>query len=248
MSAAVELSIVCAMRDVAHCVEGLLDSYRREGTTDTQLIIVDCDSTDGTWEILQHNRDIIDVAISEPDRGIYDAWNKALPMCKGRFVSFIGADDRIAHAGISQLLATCKSLQGDPHVIAGFNILTRKGMPVALLGEPYKPDYFHKRMMIAHVLSAHRLDWLVTIGGFDSSYKSSGDYELLLRDRATLRITVINAILAYMEDGGVSRTSLRPFYESYRARLSNGVPRLLCAVLLIRALVGVVARKVGLRR
>ncbi|MGV8933474.1 MAG: glycosyltransferase [Gallionellaceae bacterium] len=245
----VVLSVVCAMRNVAHYVETFLDSYQRERTDDTQLIIVDGASTDGTWEILLRYRDIIDVAVSEADGGIYDAWNKALPICSGKYVSFIGADDRIADGAIRNLISVCRSVQSEPHIISGYNILTRQAVPVALIGAPYVPSLLCRRMMIAQVMSAHRLSWLVSVGGFDSSYRSSGDYELMLRERSSLRVEVINSILAYMEDGGTSRTSLRRvFLEDYRARQRNGVPRWLCGVLLMRARLGVIARKMGLRR
>ncbi|MGZ5781170.1 MAG: glycosyltransferase, partial [Burkholderiaceae bacterium] len=206
-SVAIVLSVVCAMHNAAQCVEGFLDSYRRERTVGTQLVVVDGASTDSTWEILLRNRDIIDVAVSEPDAGIYDAWNKALPMCTGRYVSFIGADDRIAAGGLSHLTEVCSRVQNDPHIVAGFNLLTRNAVPVALLGAHYDFSRLCQRMMIAHVMSAHRLSWLASVGGFDASYRSSGDYELLLRERASLRVEVVNVILAYMEDGGTSRTS-----------------------------------------
>jgi glycosyltransferase involved in cell wall biosynthesis len=248
-SAAVVLSVVCAMRNVAHCVEGFLDSYRRERTVDSQLIVVDGGSTDGTWEILLRHRGIIDVAVSETDDGIYDAWNKALPICTGQYVSFIGADDRIADGGIKNLVAACQRVQSDPHIIAGFNVLTRQGIPVALLGAPYCPSRLCQRMMIAQVMSAHQLRWLVSVRGFAVSFRSAGDYELLLRERGSLRVEVVNVILAYMEDGGISRTALRKvFLEDYRARQRNGVPRWLCAVLLARALLSLAAQRIGLRR
>ena len=244
----VVLTIVCAMRNVAHCVEGFLDSYRQERTGKTELILIDGASTDRTWELLLRNKDVIDVAISDPDTGIYDAWNKALPKCRGRYVSFIGADDRIASGAIDSLIAACENMKSDPHVIAGFNVLTRNGVPVELLGGTFDESRLTRMMTIAHVMSAHRLSWLICVDGFDASYRSSGDYELLLRERAHLEIEVINTILAYMEDGGTSRTSLRPFFENYRARQRNGVPRILCLALLARALMGFVARKLGLRR
>lgn len=236
------------MRNVVHCVDAFLESYRRECTIDTQLIVVDGASTDGTWEILLRYKDIIDVAVSEHDAGIYDAWNKALPMCTGRYVSFIGADDRIADGGIRHLIAAINNATTEPHIITGYIIQTRQGVPVALFGGHYDPDRLYRRMMIAHVMSAHRLDWLGSVHGFDISYRSSGDYELLLRERSSLNIDTLNVILAYMEDGGTSRTSLLPFFESYRARLSNGVPRWICAALLVRALLGLVGRRMGLRR
>lgn len=247
-SDAVVLTVVCAMRNVDHCVEGFLESYRSQRTPETKLVVVDGASTDGTWEILERHRDIIDLAVSEVDAGIYDAWNKALPMCTGRYVSFIGADDRIADGGLGQLVAACREDNNKAHIIAGFNILTKNGVPALLLGAPYDSDRFNRQMMIAHVMCAHRLDWLVSVRGFDASYRSSGDYELLLREHASLRVETLNVVLAYMEDGGASRISLRPFFENYRARLSNGIPRWLCVLLLARALLGRVGRRIGLRK
>jgi glycosyltransferase involved in cell wall biosynthesis len=242
------LSVVCSMRNVAHCVKGFLDSYRKERTPETQLIIVDAASTDGTLEILKSNSDLIDIMISESDKGIYDAWNKAVRLATGKFVSFIGADDRIADGALDNLVATCKAEGANAHLIAGYVVLTRKGVPVALWGSPYNARALVRYMMTAQILSAHRLDWVREAGGFDASYRSSGDYELLLRERAKLRVVVINKVLAYMEDGGTSRTSLTPFFENYRARKSNGVPAWFALALLVKVLAGVVARKVGLRR
>jgi len=243
------LTVVCVTRNAAHCIEGFLASYRKERVATVQLVVVDGASTDESWEILLRNMDIIDMAVSEPDAGIYDAWNKSLSMCVGRYVSFIGADDRIAEGAINSLINVIRDeTHHNAHIISGFNILTRKAVPVAMLGTPYKVGSLERRMSIAHVMSAHRLDWLISVGGFNSSYRSAGDYELLLRERADLRVKVVNAIFAYMEDGGVSRTTLGPLYEAYRARRSNGVPFLLCAALLARAYLGVFARKLGIRR
>ena len=211
------------------------------------MIAIDAASNDGTWGILLNHRDLIDVAISEPDSGVYDAWNKALPLCTGRYVCFIGADDRIADGAIGHLVNACQSA-GDSHLVAGFNILTRQGVPVALLGAPYDPARIHCRMMVAQVMSAHRADGLRSVNGFDTSYKSSGDYELLLRERSRLEVRTVNTIFALMEDGGTSRTGLRPHVENFHARRRNGVPFWLCTALLSKALLGSGARHFGLRK
>ena len=241
------LSVVCATRNAGNYIEGFLESYRRERTAESQLIILDSASTDATWNIVMRHSDIIDVAVSEPDAGIYDAWNKGIALCKGSYVSFIGADDRLACGSIAALINGCREGQTDPHIVAGFNILTRQSVPTALLGSPFDRCRIHRRMPIAQVMSAHRLSWLTAAGGFDASYRSSGDYELLLRYRETLRVNVIPVVLAYMEDGGTSRTSLRPHFENYRARRSNGLPPWVCAVLLTKAMLSSLARKAGFR-
>jgi glycosyltransferase involved in cell wall biosynthesis len=240
------LSVVCAVRNGAHCIEGLLDSWRRERTSEVQLVVLDGASTDATWSVLERHADLIDLAVSEADAGIYDAWNKALVHCRGRYVAFIGADDRLAGGSIRTLVDICRS--EDAHVVAGFNVLTRRAVPVRLLGEPFDTKRLHSRMLIAHVMSAHRLDWLRSAGGFDASFRSSGDYELLLRQRHTLRVRVINEVLAYMEDGGASRTSLRPFTENFRARRGNGYPLWQCSVLFAKAMAGIAWRRVTGRR
>jgi putative colanic acid biosynthesis glycosyltransferase len=50
------------------------DSQRN---VDIRYVVIDGGSTDGTLEVLNQYRSIIDVLISEPDNGIYDAMNKA---------------------------------------------------------------------------------------------------------------------------------------------------------------------------
>ena len=45
---------------------------------DFEWIVVDGGSTDGTLDVLNEYRDRIDVLISEPDNGIYNAMNKGI--------------------------------------------------------------------------------------------------------------------------------------------------------------------------
>lgn len=241
------LSVVCATRNAAGCIEGLLDSYRRERSADTELVVIDGASTDATWGILDRHREVVDFAFTETDAGIYDAWNKALPRCRGNYVAFIGADDRLARGSLGALVAACREDAGYAHIVGGFNLLTRDGVPAALLGKPFDRARLHRLMMIAHVMSAHRLDWLRSVGGFDASFRSSGDYELQLRERATLRVRIINEILALTEDGGISRRGLRPFTENFRARRMNGYSACLCTALFARAMCGLALRRLRLR-
>lgn len=245
----VELTIVCAVRNAAHCLSQLLDSYRRERVDGVEMIVLDGDSTDQTWQIATDHSDLIDLAISDADAGIYDAWNKALPLSRGRWLAFIGSDDLLARGSLTALLSACRGETGGDaaHIVAGFNVLTRRSTPVALLGANYDHRKLMQRMMIAQVMSAHRRDWLLAVGGFDASYRSSGDYELLLRERSALRVKVIPEILAFMEDGGISRTRLRPFTENFRARRSQGCSTWSNAALFARAIAGRTVRRL-LRR
>jgi glycosyltransferase involved in cell wall biosynthesis len=58
-----------------------------------ELIIIDGESNDGTVKSLEANREVINYLASEPDAGIYNAWNKGVVQAKGEWICFLGADD-----------------------------------------------------------------------------------------------------------------------------------------------------------
>jgi len=63
--------------------------------TNVEHVIVDGDSTDGTTDFLREYNDKIACWLSEPDKGIYDAMNKAIGFARGSWILFLGADDTL---------------------------------------------------------------------------------------------------------------------------------------------------------
>jgi glycosyltransferase involved in cell wall biosynthesis len=84
---------VVGVRNGARTLQRCIDSVRNQAHPHKGLIIVDGKSTDGTVEILSCNANAISWCISEPDIGIYAAWNKALLHVKGEWICFPGTDD-----------------------------------------------------------------------------------------------------------------------------------------------------------
>lgn len=60
---------------------------------DFEWIVVDGGSTDGTLDVLNEYRDRIDVLISEPDNGIYNAMNKGIARARGEWLNFMNGGD-----------------------------------------------------------------------------------------------------------------------------------------------------------
>lgn len=241
------LSVVCAVYNAQAFVQTFLDSYAAQRRPDVELIVVDGASTDSTLQLVESSG-VADRVMSGRDRGIYDAWNKALPFCRGTHVAFIGADDIIAESALDFLVNACLQDSEAQQLIAGFNVLTKGRIPVALLGEPWNPAILGWRLPMAQVLSAHPLAWIRAVGNFDANYKSAGDYELILRGRDSIIVRVIPKVLAYMEDGGISRKPWLPHLECFRARRANGYGLTFCLVVLCKAAAGVVLRSLGLRK
>lgn len=88
-----KLTIVTVVWNAAENIKNTLDSIRRQTCKDLEYVVIDGESTDGTLEILQANKDIIDTFLSEKDAGLYDAMNKGKNLATGDFVLFMNAGD-----------------------------------------------------------------------------------------------------------------------------------------------------------
>jgi glycosyltransferase involved in cell wall biosynthesis len=80
---------------IARTLESALD----QDYPNVETVVVDGASTDGTQWIVARFASAIDVFVSEPDRGIYDAMNKAIALASGQFVLFMNCGDSFAGPG-----------------------------------------------------------------------------------------------------------------------------------------------------
>lgn len=100
-------TIITATYNAAETLSCLLDSLATQTYRDFELIIQDGGSKDETLALAEAYRaklPALSVA-SEPDTGIYDAWNKALLGVRGEWLLFLGADDRLADIAILSRVA-----------------------------------------------------------------------------------------------------------------------------------------------
>ena len=76
-------------------------------------------------------------------------------------------------------------------------------------------------MCCAHPGSFHSRTLFIDYGNFNENYLIAGDYELLLRKKENLNTAFLNYITVHMLADGVSSSSLRVFYETFKAKLTN---------------------------
>lgn len=89
------VSIITVVFRAARELPPLLESIVAQRGEDTELIVIDGGSEDGTLEILRRFDASIDYWISEPDRGIYDAMNKGIAAATGEYILHLNAGDRL---------------------------------------------------------------------------------------------------------------------------------------------------------
>ena len=100
------VSIIIATYNSEKTLKRALDSVLNQSFQDWECIVVDGASIDNTIEIVKEyvKKDSRFRYISEPDHGIYDAFNKGWKMAKGEWVMYLGSDDEYTKEGIKALM------------------------------------------------------------------------------------------------------------------------------------------------
>lgn len=86
--------ITVVYNDVSHIEETIKSVLCQPlDRSEWEYIIIDGKSTDGTVEVINQYQKDIDIFISEPDKGIYNAMNKAVRLASGRWCQFLNCGD-----------------------------------------------------------------------------------------------------------------------------------------------------------
>ena len=89
----VKVSIVTVVFNDQENILKTIKSVTNQSFKDREYLVIDGGSTDNTKEIINQNISSIDKYISEKDKGIYDAMNKAIDMAEGEWIIFMNSGD-----------------------------------------------------------------------------------------------------------------------------------------------------------
>lgn len=232
------ITVITATYNAAEHLPIAIDSVRAQTYSNVEWIVVDGASSDGTLDLLRENEDVIDYWISEPDKGIYDAWNKGLRFSTGEWIAFLGADDSYAEGALETYVNFIKGYHGGQldYISARVNLIAG-GKVLRTVGQQWRWKVFRRYMNLAHAGSLHSRAFFKKYGLYDTTYSICGDYELLLRARENLKAAYMDFISVNMSIGGASDSFLS-LQEAERAKvLTGGRNSLLCYIEKIIAVV-----------
>jgi glycosyltransferase len=227
----ITISVVTATWNSIDFVADCINSVSQQDYKKYEHVIVDGASTDGTVELISKYLGSKSKFHSEPDRGIYDAFNKGIALSTGEIIGFLNADDFYASSNVlTQIAETFK----DPSICAVFGDLEYvKQQDVSVVVRRWRGNQFNSRDLVYGWMPAHptfyvRREWYDLIGGFDASYKISADYYSMLKlfSHLDFKTKYIPFCLVKMRLGGTSNKSLnmllRKSIEDWRALRSFG--------------------------
>lgn len=209
-----KISIITVCYNSEHNLQDCINSIKKQVHGDIEYIIIDGNSTDKTMSVINHNENIVNLFLSEPDNGLYDAMNKGLSLATGDVVGFLNSDDVYFDENIVETIAdTFKKndidcLFGDLVYVKPYNL--NKTVRY-YSSKNFNPSKFKFGYMPAHPTFYCKKIIYEKFGKFETDYKIAADYEILLRFLKIhkIRYKYIPKVFVKMRTGGISTKSFK---------------------------------------
>ncbi len=227
-----KISLLTVSYNSATTIKDTIESIHQQDYKNIEYIVVDGNSADGTVEIINSYNSFISKWVSEPDKGIYDAMNKAIQMATGDLVGILNSDDFYFN---NQIVSQVADAFADESIDAIFgdlvfvdpnnlNKVVRK-----YSSAKWHPSKFARGFMPAHPTVFIRRKYYEQFGLFKIDYEIAADYELLIRFLYVhkLKYKYLPITMVKMRRGGVSSRNWKSNFilnnEIIRACRENGI-------------------------
>ena len=220
-------SVITVVKNSENLISKTITSIKKQSFKNFEYIIINGGSKDNTLKKILAERKIINYLVSEKDKGIYYAMNKALKLSNGNIVVFVNAGDLLTKDALKIIskkftnylkfdfvFGTVKRHYTTNTIIkSGFNINRIKyNFDFAT---SHSTGFFIKRKTIKK------------LGYFDTRYKCSADYDLyykaIIKKKLNGTHTPKNQLIGIVQSGGYSSkiSFFEHLFEEIKIRFNN---------------------------
>lgn len=217
------ISIITICLNSEKYLEQTIKSIVEQTYDHIEHIIIDGASTDGTLDIIRKYDDKIAYWVSEPDKGVSDAYNKGILHSTGDYLNFLNSDDYLFSK--DTILAVAKSLvKKSPWIAYGkIAVLQRdSGAVYYVQGDTFKAEDFKRTISVPHQGYFISRKYFDKYGLFDKKLSMLMDYDHLLRGIYEVKVEFMDFIVVNFRTGGKSDTYKR-IIERFYVHKRHGV-------------------------
>ena len=227
-----KVSVITAVFNGAKTIQDCIKSVSGQIYPNIEHIIIDGGSTDGTLEVIKRYTEKRVNIVSEPDNGIYDALNKGIRQASGEVIGLLYSDDFYAHDRVIEKVAdifmkyNIDSCYGDLQYVD-------KNNPDKVIrywkSSQYRHGKFKYGWMPPHSTFFVKKEIYNKYGYFNTNFKITADYELMLRFLEKHKISTYYTpeVFIKMRIGGTSNRNIKNLIiksnEDYRAWKVNNL-------------------------
>lgn len=213
------ISIVTVTYNAESTIRRTMESVASQTYEDVEHLIVDGASKDATVCIAKEYKATV---VSEPDRGLYDAMNKALRLVTGDYICFLNAGDTLHSTDTLSLVAQAAS--SCPAIIYGnTDIVDFNGVFLhpRRLAPPENLTWrsFRQGMLVCHQAFYVNRHIAQT---YDTAYRFSADFDWCIRcmqegERRGMHNVYVRETLAdYLSEGMTTANHKASLLERFR--------------------------------
>ena len=213
-----KITIATVTYNAEKSLQATLDSVASQTYPNIEHLIIDGCSKDQTMELIHRYVDSNtgkqiphDIkVIREPDKGLYDAMNKAIEHAEGEYICFLNAGDRLHQADtIQKIMEQIRVNEESPAVIYGETDLVDATGRFLRHRRLQIPEQLHWKSFLQGMLVCHQSFYVRTDLArkehYDLKYRYSADYDWCIRCLKQAKVIYnTRLVLSHFLEAGIS--------------------------------------------
>lgn len=207
------ISIVTIVYNDLKGLDKTMSSVIGQSYANKEYIVIDGASNDGSVELIERAKGNLSYWVTEPDKGIADAFNKGVKAAKGDWIVLLNAGDYFQDSeSISKMIPYLANNKDADIVYGKLTEIDKNGKKGKSFGKPFNKASFERECTIIHPATFHHKSFFEKNGYFSLDFKIAMDYEIFLRKK-DLHAVFADENISFMEIGGLSQEDPSKAYK-----------------------------------
>lgn len=218
-----KISVITICYNSVNTLEKTILSVINQNYDNLEYIVIDGGSKDGTVDIIKKYQNNIAYWVSEPDKGISDAFNKGIAAATGEIIGIVNSDDQYLPEALRTI---AENYDEEIDVYRGSILIHDEDKKLEYTYQPsMKFNKLPIKVNVCHLPTFIRKEAYEKYGGYNTEFKLAMDLDLLRRFyHSGAKFKKIDKVLGRFNVGGISTEAgiEKGFEERRKVILKNG--------------------------